>query len=219
MQDEAQKKDVQDILVYVLEQILKLLHPMIPFITEAIWHNIGEDRPPLMLEKYPEYDENLNFETEEADFEEVVAAISAIRNMRATMKIQNNVKTHIIIETPLTEVFEASSFMFSKLATGVEVSSSVDTAGRKMLTLVTDRSRIFIPSDELIDTEKELARLTTEKEKLQKEINMFTNKLANENFVAKAPAAVIEGERQKLEAAQSRMANIEASLAELSAGK
>ncbi|MBC8584534.1 valine--tRNA ligase [Youxingia wuxianensis] len=203
----------QKILVYVMSNTLKLLHPFMPFITEEIWQALPHEGESIMISQWPVYDENLCFEEEEEDFEKVMDAIRAVRNRRAEMNVPPSKKAHVYIVTQDKEVFQQGEPFFVRLASAasVEVGDSfqMDTA----VQVVTDAARIFIPMDELIDKEKELARLAKEKESALKDIDMISRKLANEGFVAKAPAAVVQGEKAKLQRHKERLAKIEESIA------
>ncbi|RGX51743.1 valine--tRNA ligase [Anaerotruncus sp. AF02-27] len=203
----------QQVLVYVMTGILKLLHPFMPFITEEIWQALPHEGESIMVSSWPVYDEALNFATEEAQFEMVMAAIRAIRNRRAEMNVPPSKKASIYIATDEPAVFEAGVPFFLRLASAseVKVAGSFEIPGA--VQVITDAARIFIPMDELIDREKEIVRLNAEKAKVEKEIAAVNGKLANQGFVAKAPAAVVDAERARLAKAQERLAKIEESIA------
>lgn len=197
----------QAVLVWVMKQMLKLLHPFMPFITEEIWQTLVGGTP-LMIEKFPVYDESLHFESEEKDFEKIITAIKGIRNRRAEMNVPPSKKAKVFIETPFTDVFESGAMFFERLASAseVEVKNKIDLSDA--LTVVTDSARIFIPLDEIVDKEKELDRLNKEKKAVQKDIDFLSGKLSNEGFLAKAPAQLIEKEKAKLEVAKQKMEKI-----------
>lgn len=197
----------QAVLVWVMKQMLKLLHPFMPFITEEIWQTLVGGTP-LMIEKFPVYDESLCFESEEKDFEKIITAIKGIRNRRAEMNVPPSKKVKVFIETPFTDVFESGAMFFERLASAseVEVKNKIDLSDA--LTVVTDSARIFIPLDEIVDKEKELDRLNKEKKAVQKDIDFLSGKLSNEGFLAKAPAQLIEKEKAKLEVAKQKMEKI-----------
>ncbi|MGI5967169.1 MAG: valine--tRNA ligase [Anaerotruncus rubiinfantis] len=203
----------QQVLVYVMTGILKLLHPFMPFITEEIWQALPHEGESIMVSSWPVYDEALNFATEEAQFEMVMAAIRAIRNRRAEMNVPPSKKASIYIATDEPAVFEAGVPFFLRLASAseVKVAGSFEIPGA--VQVITDAARIFIPMDELIDREKEIVRLNAEKAKVEKEIAAVNGKLANQGFVAKAPAAVVDAERARLAKARERLAKIEESIA------
>ena len=204
----------QAVLVWVMKQMLKLLHPFMPFITEEIWQTLVGGAP-LMLEKFPVFDESLCFESEEKDFEKIITAIKGIRNRRAEMNVPPSKKAKVFIETPFTDVFKSGAMFFERLASAseVEVNDQIDLSDA--LTVVTDSARIFIPLDEIVDKEKELDRLNKEKKAVQKDIDFLSGKLSNEGFLAKAPAQLIEKEKAKLEVAKQKMEKILESIEKL----
>ncbi|MBQ4310622.1 MAG: valine--tRNA ligase, partial [Oscillospiraceae bacterium] len=169
----------------------------------------------LILENYPQYDEKLCFDKESTQFEKIIAAIRAVRNLRSEMNVAEKVKAKLYIETADTEIFEAGRMFFEKLASasGIETAESFDLPDT--VTAVTDSARIFIPLDDLVDREKELERLNKEKKSVQKDIDFSSGKLNNPGFISKAPAAQIENEKQKLAKAKDKMEKIEQSIAAL----
>ncbi|MCH5192474.1 MAG: valine--tRNA ligase [Oscillospiraceae bacterium] len=205
----------QAVLVWVMQGMLRLLHPFMPFITEEIWSAVSDSGVPCILSDFPEYDEKLNFETEEVQFGKIIEAIRGIRNRRSEMNVPPSKKAAVHIETAEGTIFEQGRLFFERLASASEVviSEKVDMPGA--VTVVTDSARIFIPMDELVDKEKELARLNKEKAAVQKDIDFSSNKLNNQGFVAKAPAQQVEAEKAKLAKAQEKMAKIEQSIAAL----
>jgi len=205
----------QKVLVYVMSNTLKLLHPFMPFITEEIWQALPHDGESIMVSKFPAYDERLNFAQDEADFEKIMNAIKAIRNRRGEMNVPPSRKAHVSIATAEQAVFEAGKPFFERLASAshVEIGDSFSMEGA--VQVITDAARIFIPMGDLIDYEKELARLNREKAAAEKDIAMLSGKLSNENFVSKAPAAVVEAEREKFAKHRERLAKIEESIAAL----
>ena len=208
-------ENAQAVLVWVMKGMLKLLHPFMPFVTEEIWSAVDDSGKPIMLSDYPVFDEKLCFAAEESDFEKVITAIRAVRNRRAEMNVVPSVKASLHIETKDKEVFESGRMFFERLASAssVEVGDSFDMPDA--VTVVTDSARIFIPLDDLVDREKEIARLEKEKKSVQKDIDFSSNKLNNQGFIAKAPAAQIENEKAKLAKAHEKMAKIEQSIAAL----
>ena len=207
----------QRVLVFIMTGVLKTLHPFLPFVTEEIWQSIphGETES-IMMAKWCEYDEKLAFAKEQADFSKIVEAISAVRVRRNEMNVPPSKKVTMIVETKLTELFANSRAFFEKLAGAGEftVTSEAPSADG-MATVVTDAARIFMPMGELVDKEKELARLEKEKKAAQKDIDFLSGKLNNQGFLAKAPAAQIENERAKLAKAEEKMAKINESIESL----
>ena len=161
-----------------------------------------------MLESFPVYDEKLNYSEDEAKFEKVISAIKAIRNRRTEMNILPSVKAKVFIETDEKELFKASEMFFVKLASASEIEVGDKFDLPNAVTVVANGSRCFIPMDELVDKEKELARLNKEKAAVQKDIDFSGGKLNNPGFMAKAPEKQVEAEKAKLAKAQEKMAKI-----------
>ncbi len=207
-------KSAQKVLVWAIVRILKLLHPFMPFITEEIWQAL-KGGTPLMLEKFPVYEQDLCYSAEEADFEKIITAIKGIRNRRAEMNVPPSKKAELFIETAQKQVYEKGVMFFERLgyASSVEISDKVDIPDA--VTIVTDSARLFIPLSEIIDKDKELARLNKEKASVLKDIEIISKKLGNEGFLAKAPAQLVESERAKLERANEKLAKIEQSISAL----
>ena len=210
-------RSVQQVLVYVLGNTLKLLHPFMPFITEEIWQSLPHagEGPSIMVAKWPVYDPALSFAREEADFQKVMDIIKAIRNQRAEMNIPPAKKAKVYIETAETGVFRDGAPFLERLASAqsVEVGEKFDLPGA--VQVVTPAAKAYIPMEQLIDREKELARLQKEKEKCLSDIAFVEKKLQNQAFVAKAPAQVVEAERKKIQVSQQHLAKLEESIAAL----
>ena len=213
--DEEAAKTVKAMLVYILSGTLKLLHPFMPFITEEIWQALPHEGETIMLAQWPEYSEELNFAAEETDFEKVMAAIKAIRNRRAEMNVPPSKKAKLFIATADTDLFEKCAVFMQRLASAseVEVWTTFDVEGA--VKVITDSAVISIPMNELIDFAQEAARLEKELENANKERAFFESKLNNKNFVDKAPAAVVEKQREGLAKTMDIIKNIEESLAEV----
>ncbi|MBQ8824951.1 MAG: valine--tRNA ligase [Ruminococcus sp.] len=207
--------DAQAVLVWVMRGMLKLLHPFMPYITEEIWQVLTDEESMIILENYPVYEEKYCYNEEAKQFEKVISAIRAIRNCRTEMNVPPSKKAKVCIETVEGELFESTSIFFEKLASAssVEVSEKFDMPDA--VTAVTDSARIFIPMEELVDKEKELARLQKEKEKAQKDIDFLSKKLSNEGFLVKAPEKLVEVEKAKLKKAEEKMEKINQSIAGL----
>ena len=205
----------QNVLVYVMQGILKLLHPFMPFITEEIWQSMpivaDKDNNPesIMISAWPVYDDKLHFAAEQTDFTKVVDAIRAIRVQRNELNVPPSKKVTMYIETAETALFEGAKAFFERLAGAGEltVSEKAETSD-DMVTIVTANARVFMPMGELVDKEKELARLEKERKAAQKDIDFLSGKLSNQGFLSKAPAQQIENERVKLAKAQEKMEKI-----------
>ncbi|MBQ3947733.1 MAG: class I tRNA ligase family protein, partial [Ruminococcus sp.] len=203
----------QAVLVWAMQGMLKLLHPFMPFITEEIWQVLNNEKSMIILETYPTYDASIDFTAEETAFEKVISAIKAVRNVRTDMNVPPSKKAKLIIETAEPEIFKSCSVFFEKLASASTVEVGASLEHENCANAVTDAARIFIPMDELVDKDKEIARLEKEKAKVQKDIDFLSGKLNNQGFIAKAPAQLIEAEKAKLAKAEEKMAKIEQSIA------
>ena len=186
-------------LVKVLSGILGLLHPFMPFITEEIYQAIPHTCESIMISEYPKFDEKLVYSEAEADVERIITCITAIRNRRAEMNVPPSKKAKLYVVTKYEETFKGASKILEKLASASEVIITDGYESDDAVMIATDAGRLYIPLAEVIDFEKERARLTAEMKKNDGEIERIEKKLANEGFVAKAPAAVIEGEKAKLQ--------------------
>ncbi len=207
--------DAQAVLVWVMRGMLKLLHPFMPYITEEIWQVLTDEESMIILETYPTYDEKYCYAESALQFEKIIAAIRAVRNCRTEMNVPPSRKAKICVETKDIELFKGSAMFFEKLASASEVVVADSFELTDAVMAVTDSARLFIPMDELVDKDKELARLNKEKEKVQKDIDFLSKKLSNEGFIAKAPAQLIDAEKAKLAKAEEKMAKIEQSIAGL----
>ena len=201
----------QNVLVYVMQGVLKLLHPFMPFITEEIWQSMPVAGQPesIMIAKWCEYDEKLNFAAEAEAFTKIIDAIKAIRVQRNELNVPPSKKVSMHIETADTALFDSCRVFFERLAGAgeLEIAEKVNAADG-MVTVVTSAARVFMPMGELVDTEKELVRLEKEKKNAQKDIDFLSGKLNNPGFLAKAPAQQVENERAKLAKAQEKMNKI-----------
>ena len=214
----------QQVITYVLNGILKLLHPFMPFITEEIFSSLPHlpgDAESIMISRYPTGRSDLEFPVEAGEMERVLELIRAIRNRRAEMNIAPSRKAAVFIETRYADAFNsATAPFFARLASasGIEVAESFP-AGRvsadTCVQVVTPAATAYLPLSDLVDYEKERARLTAEIAKVNAEVERLDKKLSNQGFVAKAPAAVVDAERAKLTAAREKLTATEAALAKL----
>ena len=208
----------QNVLVYVMQGVLKLLHPFMPFITEEIWGSmpVADQPESIMISKWPEYSDALDFAAEEAAFTKIIDAIKAVRVQRNELNVPPSKKVTMHIETADTELFSSCRVFFEKLAGAGETNISEAVGSTEgMVTVVTAAARVFMPLGELVDTEKELQRLEKEKKAVQKDIDFLSGKLNNKGFLSKAPAQQIENERAKLAKAEEKMQKINDSIAAL----
>ena len=215
--DEAARLSAQKVLLYVLTETLKLLHPFMPFITEEIWQALPHEGEALMIERYPEFSPELDFPADEADFETVMTAIRAVRSRRAEMNVPPSKKPHLIIVTDREDVFRRGETYLSKLAYAgsVELRAEAPESIDGMVSVVTDEARMFMPMAELVDLEAERARIEKALAKAQKELESQEKKLSNEAFIAKAPEKIVAQEREKAEKARALIENLTESLKNL----
>ena len=208
----------QTVLVWVMQGMLKLLHPFMPFITEEIWQALNANVSPLMKENFPVFDGKLNFADEEKDFEKVISAIRCIRTLRTSMNIAPSVKASLYIEPFKTEdiaIFECSKIYFERLASAKEVHISNGIIEFDYINVISDAARIFIPYFDIVDKEKELIRLEKEKSDAEKDIAFLSGKLNNQGFISKAPEQLIIAEKEKLSKAEEKLSKIEQSISAL----
>ena len=210
-------ENVQKVLCYVLSGAMQLLHPFMPFITETIWQALPHEGSSVMVSKWPEYDEKLNFSVEEAQMESLMDAVRAIRNRRAEMNVPPSKKAKVLILTEKKDTFSAGAGFFPKLAyaSEIELIDAVPADAAKMASVVTGDAQIYMPMGDLIDFEAERARLGKEKSKVEADIDFVMKKLNNPKFVDKAPEKVVAAEREKAEKLREHLAKLEESIAAL----
>lgn len=197
--DEKAKETAKAVLVYVMSNTLKLLHPFMPFITEEIWQTLPHDGDTIMLSPWAKFSEALSFPEEEEQMNKIMTAVKAVRNRRAEMNVAPSKKAQVFIETPYGDTFKKGTEFFKRLSSASDVSVGEKFDGMdKAVSIITESARIYIPMDELVDFEAERERLNKEKEKLQKDIDFVNGKLNNPNFVSKAPEKVVEAQRKAL---------------------
>ena len=221
--DVAAKKAALYTLTYVLETILKLLHPYMPFITEEIYTYLPTVEGSIVIAQWPHYKEEDNMASEEEMMELAMDGIRNIRNARAEMDVPPSKKAKVII-VPTEEkkaAVEATKEYFVTLASAsmVEIADNENNIPEDAVSVVINGAKIFIPLDELVDFEKEKERLTKEKAKLEGEIKRVNGKLSNQGFLAKAPESLVNAEKAKKEKFEEmmksvleRLENIEAKL-------
>ena len=203
------------VLVFVLTRILRLLHPFMPFITEEIYGSLHGEDESIMVSPFPTAEELVRYPAEHDATERVLAAIRAIRTRRAEMNVPPSRKTKLYIVTDLEEEFRAAAPFFARLASASEVNVLASYRDETAVTLVTDAATVYIPMADMIDLDRERARLSAELARAEEDIARTEKKLSNESFVAKAPAAVVDAERQKLEKFRATRDSLAAELARL----
>ena len=216
-EDEASKVQAQQVLCYVLTQILKLLHPFMPFITEEIWQALPHEGDYLMLQDWPVYDEKFCFTDEERAMELVMDAIKAIRARRSEMNVPPSKKAELTVVTEEQAVFTTGIPFLKRLANASEVTVTADAPAdvNGLVSVVTSAAKLYIPLAELVDLDAERARLAKEIEKAEKYLAGIEKKLSNEKFVSKAPEAVVQRERDNMEKTRALIAQLRDSAAAL----
>ena len=213
--DEQAAQNARQVLVYVLDKILKLLHPFMPFITEEIWQNIPHDGETIMLQQYPEYTDALCFDEEAADMQKIMTAITAIRTRRNEMNVPPSKKAKLYIATKDADTFRHGAEFFKKLASANEIEIGDDFDLEGAVTVVTAHAKLYIPMNELVDLEAERKRLHKELEQTEKLLAQDEKKLNNPGFMSKAPAAVIEKIKQQAEREREKLALIKTAIENL----
>lgn len=212
---QGQGQDAQNarqVLVWVLDNTLRLLHPFMPYITEEIWQTIPHTGDTVMLAKYPEYNKDLDFPQASADMEKIMEAIKAIRNRRQEMNVPPSKKAKVYVATEFADTFKEGDKFICKMASAseVEIADSFDLEGA--VTIVTGSAKIYIPMDELVDKQAELARLNKELAEVEKRLAQSEGKLNNQGFVAKAPTAVIDKVKGQAEKEREKIALIKTAI-------
>ena len=203
------------VLVYVFSQTLKLLHPFMPFITEEIWQALPHKGKSIMVSRWPEYSDELAFESEENDFQIIMDAIRAVRVRRNEMNVPPSRKANLVIITEKQQLFESCKSFFERLAYANSVSFSEKCELEGAVCVVTDAATVYMPMNELIDLKAELERLEKDLEKAEKDKTFFEGKLNNPGFVAKAPEKVVEAQREQLQKVNEKISNLQSSIADL----
>ncbi|MBO4326856.1 MAG: valine--tRNA ligase [Clostridia bacterium] len=196
--------EAQYVLNKVLIKCMKLLHPFMPFVTEAIFQKLYNDAPSIMISKWPETDGSFDFPKEEEAINYIIDAIKRIRNIRHEMGVPSAKKAHIIAVTSdenKEQILRSCEPILKNMAycAGLTVKKDKEGIAKDAASVQLENAALYMPLEELIDIAKEIERLTAEKQNLENEINRISSKLSNENFVSKAPKAVVDGERAKLE--------------------
>ncbi len=216
--DAKAKHAAQWTLYHMFTDILKLLHPFMPFITEEIYGHMNDDTEPLIIAEWPIYKEENAYPEQQAQVSEIIDGIRGIRNARAEMDIPPSKKAKVYIQCDKENeaIYSGNEDIFIKMASASEVEiTQTENAIDNALSVVTNTAKFTIPLNDLIDKEKETQRLVKEKEKIEKEIARLNGKLDNPNFVAKAPENIVAEEREKLAKNQALLSEIEESIAKL----
>ncbi|KIU25248.1 valine--tRNA ligase [Weissella cibaria] len=221
--DEAAKKNVQAVLAYVLDNTLRLLHPIMPFVTEAIWQEMPHDGESIVVAAYPEVKAELDNPTAEADFQSLTDLIKAVRTIRTEANAPMSTEIDVLIKTSdenLARIFDENSDYINRFVKPKSLEISADVAAPKLaMTQIISGAEVYVPLEELIDLDEEIARLQGDVKKFAGEVKRAEGKLGNEKFVNNAPEAVVAEEREKLADWQAKLAATESRLAELQAAK
>ena len=212
-EDEQAKLVAQNVLCYVLTQLLKLLHPFMPFITEEIFQALPHEGDFIMTAQWPEYQENLHFPAEETAMEAVMDTIKAIRARRAEMNVPPSKKAEVLLVTATPEVYQQGLHFIQRLAyaSAVTFAESAPADAAKMVSVVTHNATAYMPMAELVDIAAELERINKEIEKAKNGLRIVEQKLSNEKFVSKAPEAVVNAEKEKAAKYSELIAKLESS--------
>ena len=213
--DDADRKNTAiSVLVYVLDQMLRLLHPYMPFITEEIWQSIPHEGEALIIAQWPTVRSNLSFKTECDQMESVMDAIRAIRNRRTEMNVPPSKKAALFVLTSKPQIFHEGEGFLQRLAYADEVTLlDAEPANLDgMVTITTAEAKLYIPMGQLVDVEKELARINKELDSQKKFLASLEAKLSNEKFVSRAPEAVVNAEKEKAAKTRDLIAQLEQSL-------
>lgn len=201
----------------VMINVLKMLHPYIPFITEEIFMGLQDREESIMISNWPVYKEEWSFQVEEEEISLIKEAVRSIRNVRSEMNVPPSRKAQVFVVSEnekVLDIFNRGKVFFATLASASEVVMQKDKAGidEDAVSAVIPETVLYMPLAELVDFEKEIERLTKEKAKLQSEVDRVVKKLSNEGFVAKAPAKLIEEEKAKQAKYEAMLAEVVARL-------
>ena len=195
------RRTAEQVLLYVLDKILRLMHPFMPFVTEEIWQAIPHEGEALIVAKWPEFDPAMDFAAEEQHMEAIMLAIRTIRNRRSEMNVPPSRKADLYVVTDKPEIFAEGAPFITRLAYAEQVLVSTEEPAdhEDMAQAVTPDAKLYLPLAQLVDLDKELARIAKERENAEREIARAEAQLSNERFVSRAPANVIQAQRDKLE--------------------
>ncbi|MBQ7866973.1 MAG: class I tRNA ligase family protein, partial [Clostridia bacterium] len=217
--DLEQKNNVRGVLLYVIESILKLLHPFMPYLTEEVYQHLPQHEGMLITAKWPEVKAEYDYAVEERQMEGLMDVIRAIRNLRAEMNVQAGKRTHITLipEAGWEDTLAIAEPYLQRLAyaSDAKLGGKDALAGEKIVSAVCAAGEIRIPLGDLVDIGKEIARLEKEKKNLEGEIARANGKLNNAGFLSKAPAHLVEQEKAKLATNESMLESLNARIADL----
>ncbi len=199
--DETARDDTVSVLVYVLKETLKLLHPFVPFVTQEIYSNIPGVTGDIMVAEFPRYNPKFNYAKAVKDLEPVTSIIKAVRNVKAKLNVAPSKKVELYVKSDVKASIRKGSVYIQKLAGVSDIIFIEDKTELtcKTVSQVLASCELYIPLGELVDEEAEKARLNKELEKCEDEIKRSEGKLNNKGFIGKAPKALVDGEKEKLE--------------------
>ena len=189
----------KEVLLFVVDSILKLLHPFMPFVTEEIWKSFQNIDGSIMIEKYPEFNKRYINKNAEYNINVLMSVIKSIRNMRSEMNVSHGKKTVIYIDSDnleICKVLKKYENIICKMAYAKSVEINSDRGDEKLVSAVNDYVKIYIPVDELVDREEEISRLNKELESVNKQLLQAESRLKNEKFLSKAPKEIVDGARE-----------------------
>lgn len=208
----------KEVLLWVMTNLLKLLHPFMPFVTEEIWLSFPHEKESIMISDFPKFDDTLVFEKDERNTKILMSVIKSVRNIRREMNVPHGKKTMIFIENSsedLNLILKKYESIICKLAYGKEIKINELITNSKFVAAVNEYVKIKIPVDELVDVELELKRLQKELEISKKQLEQTKSRLKNTNFVSKAPKEVINGAKDMAEKLKNKIAGIESAISNL----
>lgn len=204
------KEEVLSVLVFALTQLLKLLHPVMPFITESLFLSLPHKEDSIMIAKYPVFDKSLEFSNEFNDFEKVIEALKAVRSFRTGMNIPKKKSISLYIKSKDFDIFKKAEPFFTALVGIDKIIEGELSENASVIT--TPDAKLSMNPDEFVDFEAEVKRLEDEKQKLEKEIEFLSKKLSNENFVNKAPKELVQKHKDNLNKTKKQLETVENSL-------
>jgi valyl-tRNA synthetase len=213
--DEAEAQSARRVLVWVMSSTMQLLHPFMPYITEEIWQALPHGGESIMVSRWPEFDEAHCFPEAAEEMHRIMDAVRAVRNRRAEMNVPPSRRTHLYLAAASPETFRKGTPILKRLAWANKVEIGKEFRLDGAVTIVTPDAKLYIPTDELVDRKAELARLTKELESAKKQQATAQAKLRNQQFLAKAPANVVEGVRQNAAKLAEQIVLIESGIREM----
>lgn len=205
----------KNVILWAMMRVLELLHPFMPFITEEIWQSFGHNDETIMFRNYPEFSEHLSDELAEENVQILMSVIRSVRNMRHEMNVPHNKKINLYIEVKndkYMEVLRRYIEILLKLSGAKNVDIGIEFDIPQTVTSVNDYVKIYVPVDDLVDRDAEIARLEKEFELVRKQLEQVEKRLEDEKFISKAPQKIIDGAKKNAEILREKYAKIEQSI-------